>query len=133
MENGLNFVIKDRIKTTRKVLRPKIVSCVSSDIEEFNVEKYVFEYIEKTKEFRKDGQLFISWKTKKPVSRPTIARWLKLVLKLAGIDTSKFTSHSYRGAGLSHAFFKGAPIDKIVTAGNWTNVNIFNKFYRVPS
>lgn len=41
------------------------------------------------------------------VSSSTIARWLKEVLHLAGIDTSIFKAHSYRSASTSAAFSCG--------------------------
>ena len=137
-DNSIKFVIKDRTKTTRRTLRPKIINCCNSEMEELNVANCVRFYLDATKEFRlsnlNNGEnLFYSWKTKKPVSKPTIARWLKLVLKLAGIDTNQFTAHSYRGAGLSSAFFRGASIGQIISAGNWKNVNIFKDHYCAPS
>ena len=128
----LKIVIKDRLKTTRRVLKPKIINVVTSELEEFNVLNYVKSYIERTKEYRQCDQLFISWKSWKPVSKPTLARWLKMALKLSGIDTSKYSAHSFRGASLSSAFFKGVPIDKIVSAGNWKNVSTFKNHYCAP-
>ena len=39
-EDHIDFVIKDRIKTTKKFLKPTIVRCVVSNIDELNVAKY---------------------------------------------------------------------------------------------
>ena len=80
----------------------------------------------------KPSQLFLSWATKKPVTKATISRWLTTTLKLAGIDTTQFTAHSYRGAGLSAAHSKGASIEKIVEHGNWSNVDTFHSYYNAP-
>ena len=135
-EEGIKFVIKERAKSTRKTLRPTIINCVSSDIPELDVASCVNTYVNRSYELRKNGnfdQLFLSWKTRRPVTRQTIARWLKLVLKISGIDTSVFAAHSFRGAGLSHAYNKGTSIDKIVSAGNWRNAEIFKKYYCAPS
>jgi hypothetical protein len=74
---------------------------------------------------------YLGLPTKKPVTKQTIARWLKQVLLLAGI--SQYGAHSYRGAGLSNAFAKGVSIDEIVKAGDWTNATTFKKFYNKPS
>ena len=132
--NKIEFVIRERVKNTRKILKPTIITCVSSAISELDVASHVSFYIEKTNEFRDEkGQLFLSWVTKKPVVRQSLARWLKQVLGLAGIDTSVYKSHSYRGAGLSHAFQKGASIDQIVSAGNWANSSTFKMYYNAPS
>ena len=133
-DNKIKFVIRERLKNTRKIIKPTIISCISSKSEDLNVCAYVKDYLERTREFRKDQtQLFISWISKKPVSRTTLARWLKLVLSLAGIDTQKFKAHSYRGAGLSKAFQRGASIHQIVEAGNWSNCGIFKNYYNAPS
>ena len=133
-EEKVEFIIRERTKTTRKILKPSIITCVSCEKQPLNVAFYVKMYIEKTKEFRQENnRLFISWCTKKPVTKQTLARWLVEVLRLAGIDTSTYKSHSYRGAGLSHAFQKGASINQIMKAGNWANESTFRKFYNCPS
>ena len=132
----IKFVIKERTKSTRKVLRPTIITCIScKDLPELDVAKCVSVYIEKFSQYRPDNveNLFLSWKTKRAVSRQTIARWLKIVLKIAGIDTSIFTAHCFRGAGLSKAYNKGTPMDKIIAAGNWSNAQIFKQYYCAPS
>ena len=115
-DNKIIFHIRDqRQKQTRKVLKPTTISCVSAPCEALDVKKYVLGYLEKSKSFRdpSDSQLFLSWVTKKPVSKQTISRWLKIVLHEAGIDTSIFKAHSYRGAGLSKAYKKGASVSEI--------------------
>ena len=105
------FIINSRLKTTRRIIKPKLVTCVVTDSPTFNVCDYIIHYMNKTlayraAEFTKGGvkptQLFLSWATKRPVTKQTIARWLKLVLRLAGIQ--QYSAHSYWGAGLSNAF-----------------------------
>ena len=45
------------------------------------------EYLDKTNELRKGGQLFIGYvKPRVPVGRQTFSRWIKSVLASAGID-----------------------------------------------
>ena len=133
-DNKIEFVIKKPTKTTRRILKPTVVTCVSSPIQELDVANHVKVYLERTESHRDThDKLFISWKTFKPVTKQSLARWLTLVLKIAGIDTSSFTAHSYRGAGLSNALSKGAHISQIVSAGNWTNVSTFLNFYNAPS
>ena len=139
-DGSVNFLINDRIKTTRRVLKNKFLHCCTCKDEEFNVAKYVLFYINSTNVLRenyavsgktKSSQLFYSWSTKKPVSRQTLSRWLKEVLKLSGI--SNFGSHSFRGAGLSEALAKGASIPQIVAQGNWSNISIFHNHYNAPN
>ena len=58
------------------------------------------EYLKRTKTLR-NNQLLISYpKPHKGVTTDTISRWLKLVLKLAGIDTAKFNGYSTRAASI---------------------------------
>ena len=134
-EDLRKFVIKDKVKSTRKVLRPTIITCVNSDYEEYNVANYVRFYVETTKEIRiiNNDKLFISWKTFKNVTRPTLAKWLKQVLNMSKIDTSTFSAHSFRGAGLSKAYYRGASLDQIISAGNWSNSSVFKNHYCAPS
>ena len=60
-------------------------------------------YIDRTKEHRLSSKIFISYITYKAVTTSTIARWLKKVLELSGIDTEIFKAHSFRGASASAA------------------------------
>lgn len=122
-------------------MKPKTVECVTSDIDSLNVADYVTAYLNKTFTIRakhvadgknKPTQLFLSWATKLPVTKQTIARWLVIVLKLAGIDTAQFSAHSYRGAGLSAAYSNGASIEKIVAHGDWKSVDTFRSYYSAP-
>lgn len=140
-DNEISFVIFDKLKHTRKVAKPKIVRCPNSEIPALNVALYVRAYMAATEPMRNEctekgltrpTELFLSWATRKPVTRATLSRWLVSVLNLAGIDTSRFKAHSFRGAGLSAAHKKGASIDKIVQHGNWKNVNMFHSYYHAP-
>ena len=62
----------------------------------------------------------------------TIARWLKEVLKAAGIDTSIFSAHSVRGASSSKAANMGVTTNDILRAANWSSESVFQKFYHKP-
>ena len=48
----------------------------------------------------------------------------------AGIDTKVFSPGSTRGASTSEAARRGASIDKILSAGDWTNLGTYQKFYQ---
>ena len=140
VDNMVVFVVDTKLKTTNRVLKPKFVKCVSTNVPCLNVCDYILAYLNKTLALRaaavaagkpKPTQLFLSWVTKKPVSKPTIARWLKQVLQLAGIQN--YGSHSYRGAGLSKAFDRGISIKDIIQAGDWSNSRTFRRFYYKPT
>ncbi|KAI8514350.1 hypothetical protein Bbelb_086740 [Branchiostoma belcheri] len=66
------------------------------------------------------------------VSTSTIARWLRTVLQEAGIDTSRFTGHSTRGASVSAAARQGVSTKDILAAANWSTASTFKKFYNRP-
>jgi hypothetical protein len=141
-KEGISFIIDQRLKNTRRVLKPKIVTCVTSEIDSLNVSDYVVAYLNRTVAMRaaitrtgspKPTQLFLSWATKKPVAKQTLSRWLKDSLAQAGIDTGQFQAHSYRGAGLSAAFANGASIKDIMSAGDWKDADTFHTHYSAPS
>ena len=75
-------------------------------------------------------QLFLSHKTGLPVAKATISRWIKEVMDMAGVDTSVFSPGSTCGASVSAAARKGASIDQILGAGDWTNTGTFERYYR---
>ena len=59
----------------------------------------------------KHDKVFISnVKPHKPVSKDTVARWLKNVLAQADIDVAVFKPHSTRAASASHLKARGNPL-----------------------
>ena len=86
-------------------------------------------YIEMTKEKRKSEKLLVSFKTYEMVTSSTIARWLKEVLQLSGIDVSNFKAHSFRGATTSAAYMAGVTLQDILQTANWGSAKTFHKFY----
>jgi hypothetical protein len=95
---------------------------------------YLQVYLRRTALLRKDiVNIFIT--TTKPyrtASANTISRWLKVVLREAGVDTSHFSAGSSRAATTSKAKAIGMPIDQILKAGGWSNASTFTRFYDRP-
>ena len=60
------------------------------------------------------------------------ARWLKVCLKNAGVDTSKFQAHSVRAAATSKACLSGLTVEDILKAADWSSKGVFQKFYCKP-
>ena len=93
----------------------------------------IWEYLSIRNELSIDPRFFIATKpTKgvyKGVSSDTIARWVKKMLGLCGIDSGKYTAHSCRAASTSAALFRGISIGTIVKSASWSNVDTFKKFY----
>ena len=89
-------------------------------------------YLKKTERLRTDANLFII--TQKPysaASKSTVAAWIRLGLKLAGIDLGLFTPHSTRSASTS-AVVSRVPIDTIIKTAGWSTDCTFRKFYKRP-
>ena len=95
------------------------------------IHTYLTKYLERTLEKRGEiKELFITTtKPYKVASRDTISRWLKSVLRLAGIDTNQFGAGSTRSASTSKAKQQGATLDQIMKAGGWTQTSTFQRFY----
>lgn len=91
-------------------------------------------YINQTASMRRDSNkdlLFVgSNKPHNPVSSSKIGRWVKDQLKVAGIDTDKFSAHSVRGAAASKAAANGLPIQSILNQGHWARESTFARFYK---
>ena len=135
---GLEFVVFDRLKTSRRGRPARVVKCVSWDAAELDVALYVQKYMDRTVVLRlrayrkglgKPTQLFLSYKSGLPVAKATISRWLKVVLSMSGIDSSVFAPGSTRGASASAARRRGASVEQILGAGDWTNLGTFQRFY----
>ena len=135
---GLEFVIFDVLKTSKRGRPARVVKCVSWDAPELDVALYVHKYMDKTLSFRlksymkglgKPNQLFLSYKTGLPVAKSTISRWLKDLLFLSGIDTNMFSGGSTRGASTSAAARRGASVSQILGAGDWSNLGTYSRFY----
>ena len=47
----------------------------------------------------------------------------------AGIDVSKYNTHSCRSAASTEALNKGVHIEDILKQGNWSNLKTFKKIY----
>ena len=91
------------------------------------------DYIDKTKDFRELNNtqlLFLSiLKPHKPVTRSTLTKWILKMLKLSGIDVTKFKSHSMRSASSSKVASLGLQTKDILKMGNWSSASVWQKFY----
>ena len=90
----------------------------------------LWEYLERRNPISDSEYLFIT--TKKPhkaASKDTIARWIKDMLAISGIDSGKYSAHSCRSASTSKALFQGISIKTILRSASWKNENTFKKHY----
>lgn len=128
-ESKVTFVIRQLLKTSRPGnTLPKVILDGYSK-PELCVVKTLLHYIERTKDVRKTSCLFVSYVTYNKVTTSTLARWIKTVLCMAGVDINVFKAHSVRSASSSAAFASGCSIKDILTTANWSNAKTFKKFY----
>ena len=93
--------------------------------------KAVLKYLEMRGPLTAVPELFVT--TRKPYSvahHDTITRWLKKVLEFSGIDTGRYTAHSYRSASTSAAALGGVSISTILKSACWANVGTFREYYQ---
>ena len=85
----------------------------------------------RTQDLRKDqDQLLLSYqKPHHPVTKDTLARWLRDILNKSGLDTELFGAHSTRSASTSAAARCGLPVEVIMKAAGWS-VSTFTRFYK---
>ena len=78
-----------------------------------------------------ETRLLISFcKPHKSVSTDTVSRWIKSVITAAGVDTTRYKSHSTRAASTSSAARAGVPVDNILSCAGWSNCETFARFYK---
>ena len=131
--SSYRFVINALVKQSAPgraqsvLVLPKFVEdkslCVYSVLEE---------YVQRTHTLRNnESQLFISFvKPHKKVSKDTIARWIKHVMCLSGVDISVFKPHSTQAASTSKASKCCVPVANIMSAASWVADSTFHKFYK---
>lgn len=127
-DNEILFIFPNLLKTSKQGKSFQL--CLEHFIDEkLCVMHTVLFYIKLTESTRKCRRLLISYVTFDSVSSSTIARWLKTVLELSGVDTSVFKPHSYRSASTSAAYDAGCSLDKVLKTADWKSDKNFYKFY----
>ena len=91
-------------------------------------------YIKSTSDVRTNKNkncLFLSYKTPhNPVSRQTISSWITKVIKRAYADSElTVKAHSTRAIGTSWALGKGASLQAVLEAADWSQASTFKKHY----
>lgn len=131
----INIPIYDILKTTSVRNRKFTIELpVYNEDQRVCVKLHLEEYLKRTALLRgKYTKLFISINIPhKPVTSETLSRWLKTVLREAGIDTNIFKGHSTRAAASSNLFRKDEKIEAIMGRAGWKNCETFFKFYYKP-
>ena len=127
------FRLTKLLKHSRPGVHQKPIDMKSYPDKDVCVMKCLEVYIHKTAHLRdchSDTLLISFMKPYRKVSNDTIARWIKTVLHLAGIDTSIFKAHSTTSASTSAATKLGVPLQDITSTGRWSSNSTFGKFYK---
>lgn len=78
--------------------------------------------------------LFISFiRPHKPVNSTTLGRWLRSIMKDAGINIQIFKAHSVRSASTTAAANAFVPLATIMSMADWASPSTFRTFYYKPS
>ncbi|XP_047205458.1 uncharacterized protein LOC124857918 [Girardinichthys multiradiatus] len=96
-------------------------------------------YVEKTADFRKSKQLFVSWASShkgKPLTKQRLSHWVVGAIIMAyesrGLaPPAGLRAHSTRGVASSWALFQGIPVEEICEAANWATPHTFTSFYKL--
>ena len=96
-------------------------------------------YMEKTRDFRRADQLFVSCALShrgKPISQQRLSHWIVDAIRLAyeskGLQAPVgLRAHSTRGMATSWALFKGVSVQDICKAASWASPHTFVRFYRL--
>ena len=100
--------------------------------EELCVYRTIEHYLERTAKLRRSSKLLVSFvKPHDKVTTNTVSRWIKTLLSMSGIDTTKFKAHSTRVASASKAG-NSLPTDVILKHVGWASDCVFRKFYDKP-
>lgn len=132
VNGSVYFNIRNLLKQSRPGFHIKPVELKSYiHDEDLCVVRSLEVYIHRTAHLRGDtDNLFLTLtKPYHKASTDSIARWIKSVLSLSGIDISKFTAHSTRSASTSAAFELGMPLQDILNTAGWSCESTFAKFY----
>ena len=131
--NECVFFIDSVLKTTKPGKHLTNIR-IQALVENLCPVEHLKQYLDKTSTIRGlHTQLQLSYqKPHRPVSTDTIARWIKVVLTEACINTTVFSAHSTRAVSISAAHSKGISIDKILATADRSTESTICRFYRKP-
>ena len=131
VDNSLYIPIMEKVKQTKasKHMKPlKFMPYIKEP--KLCVVTHLTQYLKLTTPRRQCSSLFISYiKPYKAVTRDTLRRWCKEIMKMSGINITKYSSHSSRSAATSLAKQKGMSMALICQFAGWSNEKTFARFY----
>lgn len=133
-ENVVKISLSEKIKQSGPRRQPPIITLPAYDKKPLCVVHTLQAYLSRTQSLRStstENLLLATVKPYGPVSKSTIARWIRTVLAKAGIDVSVYGAHSTRAASTSTAA-KQIPIATVLRAAGWSSAATFHRFYNLP-
>ncbi len=96
--------------------------------------KVITAYLQHTRDLRTvHSQLLISFqKPHLPIGRDTLAKWIRTVMAMSGINTTFYKPHTTRSASVSAASQANLPLTQILKMAGWSFSGTFSKFYHKP-
>ena len=131
----IEFHIAELTKGRKFGNGPLVVKFVQYEADpKLNVVRCLRAYLEATDGLRAPGvegeQLLISFKQPHgALANSSVARWLKMNMQEAGIDTKVFQAHSTRAAATSKAESLGLSVQQIMDRANWKRAVTFRRYY----
>ncbi|XP_060084159.1 uncharacterized protein LOC132563416 [Ylistrum balloti] len=131
-DSSLKLRFGDALKQTRPGFHQREITLQQFEDKQLCVVSICKDYLTRTEPLTgQHSKLFLGFqKPYKPVSKATLARWIKTTLASAGIDMNIFTPHSTRAASVSAASRLQVPITSILSTAGWSNTSTFAKFYK---
>jgi hypothetical protein len=135
---GITFIRHGLAKQDRQSHRKATVFIPAfPENKKLDPRRCMYYYLKATEKFRKapDGvdetKVFLGLnEPHRPVSAQTISHWIVQTLRLCLNDPKlKVKAHSTRAIGPSFALFKGASIESIMNAADWSSESTFVKAY----
>ena len=129
--NECTFVFDEALKTSRPNWNTDpMVFRVYPELPSLCPVNNINDYLAERNTMAGDDAFFITHAKPHHGAAPgTIARWIKDMLCLSGIDSGRYTAHSCRSAVTSAAAFGGISLTTIIKSASWSNVTTFKKFY----
>ena len=128
-QDGISFTIAELTKTAQPGKRKKVYYPQLKEERTLCPGAALGEYLRRTSSLRgvdhSRTQLLLSVvKPFQPVSKSTIARWMKSIVQEAGVG-AQYGAHSIGSAASTAAYMKGMLISDILSIADWTSDNVF--------
>ena len=136
-ENGVTFTIAELTKTVQPGKKKVVHYLPLKQEDRLCPIAALEEYLKCTSPIRikdpsKTQLLLLVLKPFQPISKSSVALWMKLLIREAGVG-EQFSAHSIRGAASTAAVMKGMSISEVLRIADLSSDNVFKMFYFKPT